>query len=82
MNKKIILTEEQQTWLLKFLNREWDAEAEYQALNNEPDTTYLEDMLDVYIALLGKPDGFIQAYCIKDDVENKLKDLEELKQNV
>ena len=77
---KITLTEEQQTWLLRFLNREWDEEVEYQWKNQEADTEYLEDMLDVYIALLGKPDGFIQAYCIKDDVESKLKEIKDLKE--
>lgn len=76
---KIMLTEEQHTWLLRFLNREWDEELNYQASNGDVDTQYLEDMLDVYTAVLGKPDGWIQAYCHKDDLEGKLKELEELK---
>ena len=78
---KIELTEEQQTWLLRFLNKEWNDEVEYQWQNRESDTTYLEDMLDVYTALLGKPDGFIHAYCIKDDIESKLKEINELKES-
>lgn len=78
---KIELTEEQQTWLLRFFNREWNAEVDYQWMNRDSDTEYLEEILDVYMALLGKPDGFIQAYCIKDDIEDKLKEIEELKRS-
>lgn len=77
---KIELTEEQQTWLLRFFNTEWNAEVQYQWTNQDSDTTYLEDMLEVYIALLGKPESFIHGYCIKDDVESKLKDINELKE--
>ena len=45
---KIELTEEQQTWLLRFFNMEWNNEVEYQSQNNDSDTSYLEDMLDVF----------------------------------
>lgn len=80
MKIKIELTEEQQTWLLKFMNREWDEELNYQASNGEPDTTYLEDMLDVYEALLGKTNSIITALVNADDIEEKQKEIKELKE--
>ena len=75
---KIELTEEQQTWLLRFLNREWDAEVEYQWNNQESDTTYLKDILDVYEALLGKTDCIFIAMAHAEDIEEKQKDIKEL----
>lgn len=80
MKIKIELTEEQQTWLLKFMNREWDEELNYQASNGEPDTTYLEDMLDVYDALLGKTDSIFVAMANVNDIEEKQKEIKELKE--
>lgn len=77
---KIELTEEQQTWLLRYLNREWDAEVEYQDLNGVPDTTYLRDMLDVYEALLGKTDSIFIAMAHAEDIEDKQKDLKKLEE--
>ena len=79
MKIKIELTEEQQTWLLKFFNSEWNAEVDYQWTNNH-DTTYLEDMLEVYTALLGEPRHWIDAYVKKEDIESKLKEIKELKE--
>ena len=76
---KIELTEEQQTWLLRFLNREWDEEVEYQYRNQESDTDYLQDMLDVYEAVLGKTDSFFIAMSIADDIEEKKKQIADLK---
>ena len=80
MKIKIELTEEQQTWLLRFMNREWDEELNYQASNGEPDTTYLEDMLDVYEALLGKTNSIITALVNAGDIEEKQKEIKELKE--
>lgn len=79
---KIEMTEDQQTWLLRFMNYEWDAEVEYQYQNREPDTTYLEDMLDVYDALLGKTDSIFVAMANVHDIESKKKQLEELKRSI
>lgn len=79
MKINIELTEEQQTWLLRFLNREWDEECEYQA-RNDADTDYLEDMLDVYEALLGKTDSWILAYSFANDIEDKKNDIKKLKE--
>ena len=75
---RIELTEEQQTWLLRFLNREWDEEVEYQWRNQESDTEYLKDMLDVYKAVSGKTDNFFLAIAIADDIEMKEKQIKEL----
>ena len=75
---RIELTEEQQTWLLRFLNREWDEEVEYQWRNQESDTEYLKDMLDVYKAISGKVDNFFLAIAIADDIESKEKQIKEL----
>lgn len=80
MKIKIELTEEQQTWLLKFMNREWDEELNYQASNGEPDTTYLENMLDVYDALLGKTNSVFTAIANVYDIEEKQKEIKELKE--
>ena len=79
MKIKIELTEEQQTWLLRFLNREWDSEVEYQYQNRESDTSYLEGMLDVYEALLGKTDSVFIAIANYHDIEDKKKEIKELK---
>lgn len=76
---KIELTEEQQTFLLRWLNREWDEEVEYQYRNQESDTDYLNDMLDVYEAILGKTDSWILAMSITNDIESKRKQIEDLK---
>lgn len=81
MKIKIELTEEQQTWLLRFLNREWDEEVEYQWRNQESEIDYLQDMLDVYEAILGKTNSWIQAYAIADDIESKKKQIKELKES-
>lgn len=78
---KIELTEEQQTWLLRFLNREWDEEVEYQWQNRESDTTYLEEMLDVYKACLGKVNNFIEAFVMEDDINSKKEDIRKLKES-
>lgn len=78
---KIELTEDQQRWLLQFLNREWNEEVEYQWRNQESETDYLEDMLDVYEALLGKTDSWIIAYSINEDIEGKKKQIRELKES-
>ncbi len=80
MKYKIELTEEQQTWLLRFLNREWDAEVEYQWQNNH-DTSYLEDMLDVYDALLGKTNCVFIAMAHVEDIDEKRKQIQELKES-
>ena len=80
MKVKIELTEEQQTWLLRFLNREWDEEVNYQSSNGEVDTTYLEDMLDVYEALLGKTNSIFIAMANQNDIEEKKKEIKELKE--
>lgn len=78
---KIELTEEQQRWLLQFLNREWNEEVEYQWRNQESETDYLKDMLDVYEALLGKTDSWIIAYSINEDIESKKKQIKELEES-
>lgn len=78
---KIELTEEQQTWLLRFLNREWDEEVEYQWRNRESDTTYLEEMLDVYKACYGKIYNMIEAFVLDDDIEDKVRDITKLKES-
>ena len=78
---KITLTDEQQTWLLRLLNREWDEEVEYQWRNQESETEYLKDMLDVYEAILGKADDWIHAYIIKEDIEEKQKQIKELEES-
>lgn len=78
---KIELTEEQQTWLLRFLNYEWDAEVEYQWRNRKSDTTYLEEMLDVYKACCGKAYNIIEAFVLADDIEDKVKDITKLKES-
>ena len=75
---KIEMTEDQQTWLLRFMNYEWDAECEYQYQNREADSQYLEDMLDVYEAVLGKADNIFEAISIEYDIESKKKQLEEM----
>lgn len=80
MKYKIELTEEQQTWLLRFLNREWDAEVEYQWQNNQ-DTSYLEEMLDVYDALLGKAINVFIAIANTEDIDEKRKQIQELKES-
>ena len=80
MKTKIELTEEQRYWLLCFLNREWDAEVEYQDRNNIPDITYLEDLLDVYTAVLGKTDSWILAMSFDEDIKDKENDLKKLKE--
>ena len=82
MKYKIELTEKQQTFILRFLNREWDEEIDYQRINQSLDIEYLEDLLELYTALLGKPNGLIQALCNKDDIEMKLKELNELKEEI
>jgi len=76
---KIELTEEQQTWLLRRLNLDWDEEVNYQKSCGETDTSYLEDLLSCYAALLGKTDSFIIALCNMDDIETKQKEIEDLK---
>ena len=81
MSVKIVLTEEQQTWLLKFLNREWDEEVEYQWRNQQSDTSYLKDMLDVYRALLGLTNSFITAMVNADDIEEKQKQINALEES-
>ena len=80
-NIKIEMTEEQQTWLLRLINREWDAELDYQYQNRNSDTEYLEEMLDVYEALLGKTNSIFTAMANQFDIEDKLKELKELKEN-
>lgn len=80
MKIKIQLTEEQQTWLLRFLNHEWYEELNYQEINGDTDTTYLEDMLEVYCAILGKPKDVFSAISNKFDIEDKLKEIKELKE--
>ena len=79
---KIEMTKDQQTWLLRFMNYEWDAECEYQYQNREADTQYLEDMLDVYEAVLGKADNIFEAISIEYDIESKKKQLEELRRSI
>ena len=81
-NVKIEMTRDQQTWLLRFMNYEWDAEYEYQYQNRESDTQYLEDMLDVYEAVLGKTNNIFEAISISYDVESKKKQLEELRRSI
>ena len=78
---RIELTEEQQYWLLRFLNREWDEEVEYQWRNQESDVEYLRDMLNVYEALLGKVNNFIEAIDNQEDIEEKKKQIENLEEN-
>ena len=80
-NVKIEMTKDQQTWLLRFMNCEWDAEYEYQYQNRESDTQYLEDMLDVYEAVLGKTNNIFEAISISYDIESKKNQLEELKRS-
>ena len=79
MKVKIELTEEQQSWLLKFLNREWDEEVNYQLSGGGRDTAYLEDMLDVYEAILGKTNSIFIAIANDNDIENKKKEINEIK---
>lgn len=74
---KITMTEEQQLWLLRFLNREWDEEVEY-AWNNDQDTSYLKDLLEVYEAVCGKAESYIEAMVIAQDIESKQKQIKEL----
>ena len=74
---KITMTEEQQLWLLRFLNREWDEEIEY-AWNNDQDTSYLKDLLEVYEAVCGKAESYIEAMVIAQDIESKQKQIKEL----
>lgn len=81
-NVKIEMTRDQQTWLLRFMNYEWDAEYEYQYQNRESDTQYLEDMLDVYEAVLGKTNNIFEAISISYDIESKKNQLEELKRSI
>ena len=81
MSIKIVLTKAQQTWLLKFLNREWDEEVEYQWRNQQSDTSYLKDMLDVYRALLGLTNSFITAMVNADDIESKQKQIDALEES-
>lgn len=81
MKIKIELTEEQQRWILQFLNREWNEEIEYQWRNQDSDTEYLEDMLDVYEALLGKTNCVFIAMANKEDIEEKQKQIKELKES-
>ena len=81
-NVKIEMTRDQQTWLLRFMNYEWDAEYEYQYQNKESDTQYLEDMLDVYEAVLGKTNNIFEAISISYDIESKKNQLEELKRSI
>lgn len=78
---KIELTEEQQLWLLKFLNREFDEEVEYQWHNQESDTTYLEDLADVYEALLGKTDCVFIAMSYEEDMKQKWQEIQKLKES-
>ena len=78
---KIEMTEDQQRWLLQFLNREWNEEVEYQWRNQESETDYLKDMLDVYEAILGKTNSWIIAYSINEDIEGKKKQIKELEES-
>lgn len=78
---KITLTEDQQRWLLQFLNREWNEEVEYQWRNQESDTDYLKDMLSVYEAILGKTNNWIIAYSFNEDIEGKKKQIKELEES-
>ena len=78
---KIEMTEEQNLWLLKFLNHEWNEEVEYQWRNRESDTSYLEDMLNVYEACLGKTNSFFIALSFENDIKNKKVDIRKLKES-
>jgi len=75
---KIELTEDQQDWLLRRLKLDWDEEINYQ-YDNEVDDTYLEDLYGCYIALLGKPKGFIDALVNNEIVRDMRQDIEDLK---
>ena len=79
MNIKIEMTKEQQDWLLRRLKLDWDEEINYQYSNGEPDTEYLENLLDCYIAILGEPISMIDVM-VNNEIERSMrKELEELK---
>lgn len=80
MNKvKIEMTEEQQKWLLQRLKIDWDEEINYQASNGEADTEYLENLYECYIAILGKPKGFIDVVVNNEIARMMKQEIEDLK---
>lgn len=75
----IKLTEEQYYWLLRYFNREWDAEVDYRVNEGAGDTSYLEDLFGIYKALLGTPTCGMAQKIDDDDLRDKLDDMEEIK---
>lgn len=80
-NIKIVMSEEQQEWLLKRLKIDWDEEVNYQMSNGDSDTEYLEKLKECYVAILSEPRNGIQALAYKQIIENMDKDIEEVKNN-
>lgn len=80
-NIKIVMTVEQQEWLLKRLKIDWDEEVNYQMSNGDSDTEYLEKLKECYIAILGEPQNGIQALAYNQIIESMNKDIEEVKTN-
>lgn len=78
-NKRVFaLTKEQWEFLNKILNKELDEEYINPASDGG---AYYEATLDVYKAIQPKPMNFIEAYALKDDLENREKELAEIKEN-
>lgn len=76
---KIEMTKEQQEWLLRRLKIDWDEEINYQYSNGDTDTEYLEQLYDCYIALLGKPKGFIDVV-VNNEIANCMwQEIQDLK---
>ena len=76
----IVMNDDQWIWLIKRLNLDWDEEVVYQIQNGAGDIEYLKELYDVYEALLGKADNFIEAYVIIDDLESKQLDMKTVKE--
>lgn len=76
---KIEMTKEQNEWLLRRLKLDWDEEINYQYSCGEIDTSYLENLLDCYIAILGQPKGMIDVV-VNNEIEQQMRqELEDLK---
>lgn len=78
---KIEMTEEQQLWLLRRLKVDWDEEINYQMSNGDCDTEYLESLYECYVALLGKPQGYIDLVVNNEIAQSMLKEINDLKES-
>ena len=76
---KIEMTKDQQLWLLRRLNVDWDEEVNYQMSNGAVDTDYLENLFQCYVALLGKPQGMIDWLVNNEIARNMKEEIDNLK---